>query len=93
MTKFMERGLCKGKPTDWWFPMLPPGMGRDVVRRVREESRKAKELCSVCPVRLECLQYAIDNKEEYGIWGGLDEKERGWTRRGRRSKLQITVAR
>ena len=35
----------------------------------------AKELCSVCPVRTQCLQAALNNKEVWGIWGGRDEIE------------------
>jgi WhiB family redox-sensing transcriptional regulator len=34
-------------------------------------------------VREECLQYALDNSEKFGIWGGLSERERRRLRRGR----------
>lgn len=37
---------------------------------------KAKEICLTCPVQKDCLDYAIQNKEKFGIWGGLNEKER-----------------
>lgn len=40
-----------------------------------EEIAVAKELCSICPVRKECLQTALNNKEVWGIWGGRDEVE------------------
>ena len=36
----------------------------------------AKKLCAVCPVRPQCLQYALDNNEEHGIWGGLGRQAR-----------------
>jgi WhiB family redox-sensing transcriptional regulator len=36
----------------------------------------AKLICEACPVRGICLQFALDNKEEHGIWGGLTAKER-----------------
>jgi WhiB family redox-sensing transcriptional regulator len=36
----------------------------------------AKKICSTCEVRVECLQYAIDNDEQHGIWGGLNERSR-----------------
>ncbi|MFJ3946309.1 WhiB family transcriptional regulator [Streptomyces griseoaurantiacus] len=37
---------------------------------------RAKALCTGCPVRLECLSYALDNRIEHGIWGGMTERER-----------------
>lgn len=41
----------------------------------------AKRVCVTCPVRLECLEYALANGERYGIWGGLTERERTRLRR------------
>ncbi|MFE6966955.1 WhiB family transcriptional regulator [Agromyces sp. NPDC057679] len=35
----------------------------------------AKKICSGCEVAPECLQYAIDNEEQSGIWGGLSERQ------------------
>ena len=39
-------------------------------------TREAKRICSACPVRDECLEYALANDERFGIWGGLSERER-----------------
>ena len=36
----------------------------------------AKRLCFTCPVRLECLEYALTTHQEHGVWGGLNEPER-----------------
>lgn len=36
----------------------------------------AKRVCASCPVRIDCLAYAVDNKERFGIWGGLTATER-----------------
>ena len=33
----------------------------------------AKNLCFICPVRSECLQWALEHKQIWGIWGGKDE--------------------
>ena len=40
------------------------------------EQTKAKALCSGCPVRTECLAEALDNQIEWGVWGGMTERER-----------------
>ncbi|HSI92524.1 MAG TPA: WhiB family transcriptional regulator [Jiangellaceae bacterium] len=37
---------------------------------------RAKALCIGCPVRTECLADALDNRIEFGIWGGMTERER-----------------
>ncbi len=37
---------------------------------------KAKMLCFTCPVRAECLADALDNRVEFGVWGGMTERER-----------------
>ena len=39
-------------------------------------SKEAKKVCAECPIRVECLQYALDHGERYGIYGGLSERER-----------------
>lgn len=39
-------------------------------------ARDAKSVCATCPVREECLEYALANDERFGIWGGLSESER-----------------
>jgi WhiB family redox-sensing transcriptional regulator len=40
------------------------------------EQRKAKLVCLGCPVRTECLAEALDNRIEFGVWGGMTERER-----------------
>lgn len=44
-------------------------------------TREAKRLCAECDVRAECLEYALDNDERFGVWGGLSERERRKLRR------------
>lgn len=36
---------------------------------------EAKKLCNSCPVRKQCVQWALNEKQLWGIWGGLDYKE------------------
>ena len=39
-------------------------------------TRDAKKICTSCEVRNRCLEYALENDERFGIWGGLSERER-----------------
>ena len=48
-------------------------------------TREAKEVCRGCIVREQCLEFALQNGEKFGIWGGLSERER---RRIRRQRAQ-----
>ena len=50
-------------------------------------TREAKRVCAGCPVRLQCLEYALNNDERFGIWGGLSERERRRLRLQRRMPL------
>jgi len=63
----------------------PDGEG-PAAREVREA--QAKEICSWCPVRAECAEYAITRKEQAGVWGGLGEDELAAERRRRARKAQ-----
>lgn len=56
---------CRDAPDpDLWFPVSP------------RETALAKLACSVCPVKADCLRYALDNGLDYGIFGGLTADER-----------------
>ena len=39
-------------------------------------TRDAKRICTSCEVKAQCLEYALENDERFGIWGGLSERER-----------------
>ena len=39
-------------------------------------TREAKSVCRSCEVRAECLEFALENDERFGIWGGMSERER-----------------
>lgn len=65
---------CRGMDTDLFYP---EGRGRAL--RARESI--AKTVCSDCPVARQCRETASDGPERFGIWGGLTEGERGWSRR------------
>ena len=38
--------------------------------------RSARAVCAACTVKLECLADALDNRVEFGVWGGMTERER-----------------
>lgn len=48
-----------------------------------EDARPAKAICARCPVAVECLTFALDNGERFGIWGGTSQRERRLIRRDR----------
>ncbi len=39
-------------------------------------TRDAKRICTSCEVRSQCLEYALERDERFGIWGGMSERER-----------------
>lgn len=39
-------------------------------------NRRSKAICSTCPSKAPCLQYALDNNEQYGIWRGTSRADR-----------------
>jgi WhiB family redox-sensing transcriptional regulator len=55
---------CKDKEPDIFFP------------EDRKAVRDAVAICATCPVRPECLEYALETDIRYGIWGGTTEKQR-----------------
>ncbi len=57
------RGRCVGRDPDELFV-------------TGAAQRSAARVCNGCPVRLECLSDALDNRMEYGVWGGLTERQR-----------------
>lgn len=69
------QGLCIGEDPDIFFPSNgDPGT-------------RAREVCSACPVRQDCLEYAME-ADEFGIWGGLDQHERRNLKRRQRRRAR-----
>ena len=66
------RAACRGPEAALFFPPAFPE--RREAREAREA--KAKEFCAHCPVRRQCLDFAVRVREPHGIWGGLTEAER-----------------
>lgn len=59
-----DDGLCAQADPEAFFP------------EKGGSTRQAKSVCRRCPVIDTCLQYALDNGERFGIWGGKSERER-----------------
>ncbi|CCM62230.1 MULTISPECIES: WhiB family transcriptional regulator [Candidatus Neomicrothrix] len=66
------QAACRGPQSEVFFP--PSQSERKHDRLERE--RRAKAICGICPVRSDCLSYAMEIRESHGIWGGLSESER-----------------
>ncbi len=49
-------------------------------------------MCAGCVVKVDCLEYALENGEKFGIWGGASERERRRIRRQRRLDRQAATA-
>ena len=56
-----------------------------------KREKRAKEICKRCPVVYECLAFAFDNEEPFGIWGGLTRRQRG--NRSMRAKVEKQLKR
>ncbi|MFI6510060.1 WhiB family transcriptional regulator [Streptosporangium sp. NPDC050855] len=80
--EWMSRAACRDEDLMLFFP----GEGERPPDRDDRE-RYAKRLCGWCPVRSECLDYALEQPERYGTWGGMTPDERASERR-RRSRKQ-----
>ena len=63
ITDWTTRAACKGPDPDELFVQ---GAAQN----------RAKLICRGCPVRTECLADALDNGIEFGVWGGMTERER-----------------
>src|SRR5579859_273846 len=61
---WQDRALCAQTDPEAFFP------------EKGGSTREAKRVSRSCDVRGECLEYALENDERFGIWGGLSERER-----------------
>lgn len=61
---WMLEGICRNIDPDLWFP------------DAGGSTRAPISMCQRCPVKQRCLDYAMDNEIEYGVWGGTSNKQR-----------------
>jgi WhiB family redox-sensing transcriptional regulator len=71
-TEWMRQGRCRDMDPAIFFPN--DGVGVQVAQRI----------CAECTVRAECLEYALVNRVDHGVWGGASERERRRLLRRRR---------
>lgn len=81
---WQEKSACRGMDIEIFFL---PYNARNEEKRQRVE--EAKKICRTCPVISECLEYALDIGEEYGVYGGMSEDERRVILRRRRSQQRL----
>ena len=70
------RGACRQSDPDLFFPVAARGPA------LRQLAR-AKSVCERCPVRVQCLEYALQSGQSFGVWGGASAEERRLMRRRR----------
>ncbi len=58
---------CENFP-EAWFPERENASDSEV--------KLAKELCGQCPIKKQCLEFALTNEEAHGLWGGMHASER-----------------
>ncbi len=75
----MQRARCREAPPNTFFPS--DGLGVEV----------AKMVCEGCTVTEPCLEYALEQRIEHGVWGGCSERQRRRIRRERR-RLEVVAA-
>lgn len=64
-----QAAACRTADPDIFFPVSAHGPGREDIAR-------AKAVCARCPVRRQCLQFALATHQVHGVWGGTTEEER-----------------
>ena len=69
---WMGQGRCRDMDPSLFFPS--DGIGVQAAQRI----------CSECPVKGPCLEYALENRVDHGVWGGTSERERRRILRRRR---------
>jgi WhiB family transcriptional regulator, redox-sensing transcriptional regulator len=68
--EWLDAGACREEDPELFVPITSSGPS---ARQIDE----AKEVCHRCGVQDECLHYALESHQNYGVWGGLSEEERG----------------
>lgn len=65
-----HRAICRDEDPELFFPVAETGP-RNLL-----QIAEAKTVCRRCPASAECLLWAVDTGQEFGVWGGMTESER-----------------
>ncbi|MFB0614523.1 WhiB family transcriptional regulator [Streptomyces sp. AGS-58] len=79
MDNWRDHAACRQEDPDLFFPIGTTGPAQ-------VQAQQAKAVCGHCPVRRQCLGWALDTDQSIGIWGGTTELERRALRRRARSR-------
>jgi WhiB family transcriptional regulator, redox-sensing transcriptional regulator len=74
MDDWRLHAACRDEDPDLFFPIGSTGPAL-------VQTKEAKAVCGTCPVREQCLDWALDKGQDSGVWGGLDDSERRVLRR------------
>ncbi|SFP01225.1 WhiB family transcriptional regulator, redox-sensing transcriptional regulator [Amycolatopsis arida] len=74
--EWQHRAACRDEDPELFFPVSDMGPGA-------RQTAQAKAVCARCPARIECLEYALDNGLDFGVFGGTTERERRALKRQR----------
>jgi WhiB family redox-sensing transcriptional regulator len=78
---WLEWGACRDEDPDLFFPITSAGPGRAQVAA-------AKAVCARCAVRQACLRFALEARQDHGVWGGMSEEERRAIRNARGNQAE-----
>ena len=74
---YMEMHYIVDEERPWEAEAACRGMDPSIFFPVNEEDAlDAIAVCGACPVRDECLSWALETRERFGVWGGMTEKQR-----------------
>ena len=67
--EWSNRAACLSAEPEQFFPV-------GAAAAATWETAAAKQVCAGCDVLVECRDYALETRQPFGVWGGLDEQER-----------------
>lgn len=79
-----QHAICRDTDPDLFFPVGTTGQALIQIDR-------AREVCNQCPVKRDCLEFALETNQDSGIWGGMSEEERRAMRRAAVARQKAAI--